>query len=65
MTMRNAVLQAIAYGHARDLKALLDGRRDGRVFAPSPLLLSEFDRQAPGERPYFTARSSTSKTSVE
>jgi hypothetical protein len=65
MTMRNAVLQAIAYGHARDLKALLDGR-DGRVYAPSPLPPgSEFERQPPHERPYLTARSSTSKTSVE
>jgi hypothetical protein len=66
MTMRNAVLQAIAYGQARQLKALLDGRGDGRVYAPSPLPPGpEFDRQDPFERPYFTANSSTSKTSVE
>lgn len=75
MTTRNAVRQAIAYGRARDVKALLDDREALQVLKkymqiPDDQLqahlgrLSGEVRRAECQPVHLTDSSSTSKTSV-
>ena len=64
MTTRNAVLLAIAAGHARDLRAVLDNRIQLPAPQPPDLRLLSDAEQAQAKAAYLTAMSSTSKTRV-
>ena len=74
MTTRNALRQAIASGHARDVKALLDDREALQVLKkylqiPDDQLQAHLSRlieevRAETEADHLTDSNSTSKTSV-